>query len=416
VNLLHLTQRPPKCTRLTKHPSQNVHLHSAPIGVTGSMKIWRQTGHSRAPCPLRMQRTMAGVPSRRRTDEVTDASPPTCCCCCPGTLACSRVLSSALRPARPRPRAPSICCRAWPFPASFAGPGSFGSPNSAPLTPAPVSCSLAGAGGGDSQCAHGGGGAAANGGGGAAAGGLLLGPTRPWTEGAPKLSPVHGRNSQKVNCLVHLLHTIAVQSPFEKFYQCRVRRESTLPPAEAIGWACTDARRHSRACACASEHGMFSSAKVCAAARLQIQVLGHVCMYIHTYYVLTKPPMPIIHTYVCVCVYYVLISPIRIHIQECVHTHIHTQHRVDLSSLACSLACCLCCCSFCLCCSSYSALSSSCDRSLCCCCCSLCCCCCCCCCFSSRSLLRCRSLSTRAVLMCVCAGKGVGGRGWVGGW
>ena len=256
--LLHLTQRPPKCTRLTKHPSQNVHLHSAPIGVTGSTKIWRQTGHSRAPCPLRMQRTMAGVPSRRRTDEVTDASPPTCCCCCcccccPGTLACSRVLSRALRTAPPRPSAPSICCRAWPFPASFTGPGSFGSPNSAPLTPAPVSCCLAGAGGGDSQCAHGGGGAAAYGDGGAGATGLLLGPTRPWTEGAPKLSPVHKRNSQKVHCLEHLLYTITVQSvitvqsAFEKFYQCHVRRESTLPPAEARDWACTDARMQERA-------------------------------------------------------------------------------------------------------------------------------------------------------------------------
>ena len=289
--LLHLTQRPPKCTRLTKHPSQNVHLHSAPIGVTGSMKIWRQTGHSRAPCPLRMQRTMAGVPSRRRTDEVTDASPPTCCCCCccPGTLACSRVLSRALRPARPRPRAPSICCRAWPFPASFPGPGSFGSPNSAPLTPAPVSCSLAGAGGGDSQCAHGGGGAAANGGGGAAAGGLLLGPTRPWTEGAPKLSPVHRRNSQEVHCLVHSLHTITVQSAFEKFYQCRVRRESTLPPAEARDWACTDARRHSRACACdrARHVQLGKSVRYRAPANSSSRICMYVCMYVC----------------VCVCVY-----------------------------------------------------------------------------------------------------------------
>ena len=69
---------------------------------------------------------------------------------------------------------------------------------------------------------------------------------------------------------MHLLHTIFVQSAFQNFYQCRVRRESTLPPAEARDWACTDARKHLRACACESKHGMFSSAKVCAAARLQI--------------------------------------------------------------------------------------------------------------------------------------------------
>ena len=46
--LLHLTHRPPNCTKLVKHPSQKVHLHSAPTGVTGALKSWH---HTMRQCP-----------------------------------------------------------------------------------------------------------------------------------------------------------------------------------------------------------------------------------------------------------------------------------------------------------------------------------------------------------------------------
>mmetsp|Transcript_28170 Transcript_28170/g.66677 ORF Transcript_28170/g.66677 Transcript_28170/m.66677 type:complete len:232 (-) Transcript_28170:69-764(-) len=59
----HFVHRPPNLTRFWKHDSQNVHRHSEFVGITGLLKSWRHTGHSSAPWPLRMHRTIAGVPS-----------------------------------------------------------------------------------------------------------------------------------------------------------------------------------------------------------------------------------------------------------------------------------------------------------------------------------------------------------------
>mmetsp|Transcript_8453 Transcript_8453/g.16820 ORF Transcript_8453/g.16820 Transcript_8453/m.16820 type:complete len:251 (+) Transcript_8453:492-1244(+) len=60
----HFVQRPPNFTRFAKHTSQKVHLHSEFSGVTGLLNNCKHTGHSRAPCPFLIQRTMAVVPSK----------------------------------------------------------------------------------------------------------------------------------------------------------------------------------------------------------------------------------------------------------------------------------------------------------------------------------------------------------------